>query len=437
VKEAGSRSQLISKLDKFIKNLSPDYDKKLEEEIRHDARIELGKFYSLRSGRASVEELSDPELFWLISAASRVSKRIGKPEDFFEDGEITRHKLFVPEDEKTVERPLVFKKAVELAKNQWMFPLSVREIQRLKAANILHVDPNLQRNTIRSRYDELQTKVNRKTAKQIADLIDEGKFFYNAIRFNLMDDGESDEPVYDESRMLLTIYDGTIIVPDGNHRTIGCELAKRHLEDQFCVLFTYLDARDSRTLLNQEWTTVPIPKKHKEAMKQTFSNEIVDGIIRSEMADTIYSRRISKDGYETKAGHGFILYTELANAINDYYDADNLEPKSKRDELRDWLISYLNFLTELLFDDFKNYVKSRKTRWIAQSSACRFYIMISKYVRDSEDWKEEVRKIIDSYDFNDSAIRDIFVSPNKRAIRSYIKEQEEKVCIMLNKKNNS
>lgn len=437
MKEAESREQLVSVLDKFIRSLSPENDKRLNEEIRHDERIEYGKFLSLCSGRIQVDELSDPELFWLISAVSKVSKRTGVPEDYFEVGEIKNYKLYVPESENIIERPIVFEKAVRLANNQWMFPCSVRMIQRLKAANILQVDPNIQRNTTKNKYNELQTKVNRKNAQQIANLIDDGKFFYNAIRFNLMDDGESDNPVYDEAGMTLTIYDGTIIVPDGNHRTIGCELAKKNLDDQFCVLFTYLDARDARALLNQEWTQVPIPKSHKEAMKQTFSNEIVEGIIRSEDADPLYSREIVKDGTETIYAHGFIMFTVFANAINEYYNADSIELKTERDELKKWLIDYLNFLTTLLYDDFKNYKKYKKTKWSVQPSAFKFFVMISKQVEGKENWKELVREIISLYDFNDLEIRKMFVSWNKREISHYINEQEASICTMISRNSNS
>lgn len=50
-----------------------------------------------------------------------------------------------------------------------------------------------------------------------------------------MDDGDSDIPVYDEEAKTLTVSNGIIIVPDGNHRTISCELANKHLDDCFGV----------------------------------------------------------------------------------------------------------------------------------------------------------------------------------------------------------
>lgn len=438
MKNPDSKDKLISALETYFSGLSPDRYRKLEEEVIHDGKINHATLIGIYVKRVKIFELSDAELFWLITAVSRVTNRVGKPDQYYEQSEINSYKYYVPEKFGAVERPIVFKDVTILSENQYMFPLSIMEIKRLKEANVLHVVPELQRNSTKNKYNELQTKVNRQNAQQIADLIDSGSFYYNSIRFNLMDDGDSDNPVYDENKRTLTVYDGTIIVPDGNHRTIGCELATKHLNDKFCVLFTFLSAQDTKKLLNQEWTTVPIPKNHKESMKKTNPNEIVDGIIRSADADPIYSKEIVRDGLETRYGHGFILYSTLADAINRYYDVDNLEPKSKRDELRDWLINYLNFLTELLLDDFKNYKQIRRTKWSVNPTAFYIYIMISKIVRaDKFEWRDEVRQIIAGYDFTNQDIKDLFVSHNKRKIYAFCKEEEVRICTMLNKKSNS
>ena len=135
---------------------------------------------------------------------------------------------------------IVFKHVQKLADNQYMFPLSVGEIKKLKNANKLQIIPELQRNYKKDKYGELKTKVNKKSAREIANLINNGEFFYNGIRFNLMDDGEADPPVYNEDNETLTITSGTIIVPDGNHRSIACELSTKHQDDKFGIFFTYL-----------------------------------------------------------------------------------------------------------------------------------------------------------------------------------------------------
>ena len=439
MKSSDSRECLIEKIESTISNASPDKINKIEEEVRHDEKISLGSFLKIVSGRSNLDELSDAELYWLSFAISKVFKHFGSPEDYFEDIEIKNYKYYDPKtnENNRVGYPLVFHNVSKLADNQYMFPLTVKEIKDLKAANILQIIPELQRNHKKDKYGDLKTKVNKQTAQQISSLINEGRFFYNGVRFNLMDDGESDLPIYDEETRTLTVTNGTIIVPDGNHRTISCELANKHLDDSFGVFFTFLSPNETRLLLNQEWTTVPIPKKHREAMKPTVANKIVDSIMRSRDADEIYVKGIVKDGMEIRSSNGFILYIELATEIQQYYDTEKLTFKAQQDELRDWLIDYMNYLTMLLQDDFTNYKKAKKTSWSVHYMAWYYYIMISKCIKGDSNWREELREIIAGTDFSDQEIREAFSKNNRRKVYDFCREKEEQLCITLHKNMNS
>lgn len=438
MRTSDSRERLLVDIENFIINSSPDRLNKIEEEVMHDGKLSIGNFLRIVSGRCNLAELSDAELYWLTFAISRASNKFGKPEDYFGNIEIKNYKYYEPQtDNNKLGYPLVFENVSKLAENQYMFPLSVREIKELKNANILQIIPELQRNHKKDKYGDLKTKVNKQTVQQISNLINDGEFFYNGIRFNLMDDGESDAPIYDESSKTLTVTNGTIIVPDGNHRAISCELANKHLDDSFGVFFTYLSPQRARMLLNQEWTVVPIPKRHKDAMKPTVANKIVDSIMRSSDADEIYVKGIVKDGFELRANNGFILYIELATAISRYYDTEKLVFKAEQDELRDWLITYMNYLTMLLKDDFLNYKKAKKESWSVHYMAWHYYMMISKHIKGDPDWRDKLRNIISNTDFSDQTVRDFFVASNRRKIYDFCNEKEEQLCITLNKKSNS
>ena len=434
MKSFDSRECLIQDIEKFITGLSPKNQQKFEDEVLHDGKITIGNFLKIITGRYPLEELSDAELYWLLVAINRISSKVKKPEEYFEEFEIKNCKFYDEKEDKELKYPLVFKDVVKLAENQYLFPCSVAEIKTLKNANLLQIIPELQRNHKKDKYGDLKTKVNKATAQQISGLINKGEFFYNGIRFNLMDDGEADPPIFDEAKRTLTVTGGIIIVPDGNHRTIACELANKHLEDRFGVFFTYLSAPQTRLVLNQEWTTVPIPKQHREAMKPTNSNKIVDAIMRSSDADEIYVKGIVKDGSEIKSNNGFILYIELANAISNYYNADNLKSKADQDELKDWLITYMNYLTKLMYDDFSNFKKVKREKWSVHHLTWHYYIMISSIIKGSSDWRDELKRIIDDTDFSDQSIRDFFVANNRRKVYEFCKEREGEICIMLNRK---
>lgn len=437
MKLSDSRDRLLRDIDTFISNSSPDRLKKIEEEIMHDGKISYGIFMNIVSGRYDLSGLSDAELYWVTFALSKASNRFNKPEEYFEDIEIQNYKFYDPSTNNNVSYPLVFKNVSKLAENQYMFPLSVREIKELKNANILQIIPELQRNSKKDKYGDLKTKVNKQTAQQISALINDGEFFYNGIRFNLMDDGECDSPIYDEDSHTLTVVNGTIIVPDGNHRTISCELANKHLDDKFGVFFTYLSSQKTRLLLNQEWTTVPIPKRHKDAMKPTVSNKIVDSIIRSQDIDELYVKGIVKDGAELRANNGFILYIELSTAIQRYYDTEKITLKADQDELRDWLITYMNYLAKVMQYDFVNYKKVKKESWSTHYMAWHYYIMISKCLKGDPDWRSKLENIINETDFADKQIRDYFISNNRRKVYDFCNGKEGALCITQSKSSHS
>lgn len=433
MKASDSRELLIGKIENFISTISPAKSKELEQEVMHDGKISTGDFFKMLSGRYPLEEASDAELYWITFAISNVSKRFGTVNDFFEDAEIANYKFYdgATENSNKYSNGIVFKHVQKLAENQYLFPLSVGEIREMKNCNILQIIPELQRNHTKDKYGDLKTKVNKQTAQEISTLINNGEFFFNGIRFNLMDDGESDPPIYDEDAETLTVVNGTIIVPDGNHRSIACELATKHLDDKFGIFFTYLSAPKTRLVLNQEWTTVPIPKRHRDAMKPTPSNKVVDSIMRSHDADELYVKNIVKDGSEIRIGNGFILYIEFSDAISRYYDMSNMQMKADQDELRDWIITFMNYLTKLMKDDFMNFTKVRRKSWAVHYYAIHYFMMIGSKIKGNSEWRTILEKIIKETNFEDEDIRKYCVSNNRRKFYQYCKEKEEAICIML------
>lgn len=432
MKSLDSREKLNSILQKYISSTSPKNRDLIETEIKHDGKIPIIDYLNICFGVLSVDKMSDAEIFWLATAVFRVNSRLGKIDDFFEPLEKENYKYYEKYDGKAVKFPLVFKNVCKLAENQYMFPLTVQEIKDLKAANILKIVPELQRNAKKDKYGDLKTKVDKPTAQEISDLITDGRFFYNGIRFNLMDDGEAVPPEYDENKHTLKVFEGgTIMVPDGNHRTIGCELAKSHLQDSFGVFFTYLPATTIRMMLNQEWTTVPIPKSHKDAMKPTIQNNIVNGILRSPDIDDVYIGNIVKDFNEIKSNNGFIVFTELAEAIKRNYNLKEYETKADQNELRDWIINFMNQVAKLKHSEFTDFATTKRKEWSVSPYAWYYYIMVSRVLRQRENWREDLSKIFSKVDFTDENVRKSFHSKNQRKINEWLAEQEEQICTML------
>ena len=166
-------------------------------------------------------------------------------------------------------------------------------------------------------------------------------------------------------------------------------------------------------------------------MKLTVQNKIVDSIMRSSDADELYVKNITKDGVELRRGSGFILYIEFAEAISRYYDVELLKTKADQDELRDWLITFMNYLTKIMYDDFSNFVKVKKTKWSVHYLAINYYIMISSILKGNPEWREILTQIIANTDFTDNEIKKYCVDGNRRHFFQFCKEKEDAICTMI------
>ena len=55
MKASDSREHLITKIENLVLNSSQDKINKIEEEVRHDGKISLGRFLRIVSGRADLD----------------------------------------------------------------------------------------------------------------------------------------------------------------------------------------------------------------------------------------------------------------------------------------------------------------------------------------------------------------------------------------------
>ena len=69
----------------------------------------------------------------------------------------------------------------------------------------------------------------------------------------------------------------------------------------------------------------------------------------------------------------------------------------------------MNYLTMLLHDDFMNYKKAKRTSWSVHYMAWHYYIMISRYIKGDDNWREELKRIIAETDFSDQEIREFLL----------------------------
>lgn len=401
----------------------------IQREIVGVGKFSVVEFNNIKSGQIKLKDLEDAELYWILESAHNYINAIKAPEYYFEDAEIERYKFYEREDDAKIEYPLIFSNVTKLTKNQYAFPCSVGEIARLKYNNILVIRPELQREGRKDKYGYVKINTNPKRVRELCKLYEEKEYAFNGIRFNLMDDGES-EFEYDEDERKIIINKGTIIIPDGNHRALATELVdpqKSCIEDNFIIFFTFFNVSKVKQTISQEWNVQPVNKRKISAMKDSRSNKIVESLKRNPTTDTIYSNKIVDTGREIQCDDGFILYDVLSGAIDKYYSAEELETQDEIAEVAEWLSIFLNRLTALLLDDFKNYKTIKRTKWSVDPYAFVGYIMLSKHLYKQEGWRDKLKIIIESIDFNNdnSPLINRTAKSKEKTIENYFKEVVE------------
>lgn len=378
---------------------------KIEEELTAFGKYNLVQYSNIVKGITPLSDLNEAELYWFIESASKHLDTIHKPEVYFDEAEIQNAKFYVNEAVEKIEFPIIFENVENLVpyeNKQFGFFLTVKQLAVMKSNGLLEVIPELQRDSKKDKYGELKTKVNKDRAANIKNTIEKGDYFYDQIKINLMND-ESANFEYNPEKRTLTVFSGTMIIPDGNHRTIGCEMTDLNninSNNKYSIAFTFLTPIETKELLAQTWNMEPISGRQKKSMEITNSNLILDAILRNPDADPIYKKAVVRGEQGTHLQNGFILYDVLSKSIDKYYHTEEIKTQDSRTEIAQWLVQFFNRLTTILVDDFTNYKVVRKDKWSVDSYAFVGYIMLSKFLQGQEGWREELKSIIDSIDFS-------------------------------------
>lgn len=242
-----------------------------------------------------------------------------------------------------------------------------------------------------------------------------------------MDDGIGKPIIVDNT--IVIPEDGDCIIPDGNHRCIAAERAyfnhpelKTQFQNQyFQVIFTFYTPRKVKQMITQEWKVEKVNGKHISAMKENFSNLIVDEIKRSEKSESVYADKIVTTGIEIREHKGFILYSFLSDAINRNYDSNSFVLKSQALTLANWIIEFYNYLSILMIDDFLNYKNISKTKWSTNQYVVYGFIYLSSILKDDINWKEKLKNIIEKINWN----KDFSPEFNNNANKNILKVEEK------------
>jgi hypothetical protein len=390
-------NKVVNIIKQYI-NLEKEKTQLIKRNLVNKNKMTASNFKDYQLGK-NFENIDEVQLCILFNEIKN-HFNIGNIENYFDISIINQANDFKLESENKIEFPLVFKNVVELAENQYSFPLSVSDIANLKNENILEIIPELQRET--GKTDKVKVNLNR--AKEIAEKIKNGNYKYNTIRINLMNEDGS-LLNYNKEQQTLSIESGRIICLDGNHRATGCILANDdipNIEEKFNIVFTYFNEKEARATISQEWNTESVSQRHKESMKQSNANDIIGMIRRNDNAEPLYKDKIVTHSTAIQRSQGFILSDILASAIEKEYETNNFKLQSENKKVADWLVEFFNELTAILQDDFYNFKTVKKDKWSVNPYAFVGYVYLSKVLKDKSDWETLLKNIISNIDFTNS-----------------------------------
>lgn len=368
---------------------------------------------NLENGTLSLDTLdSNAKLYWILKIAieSNAVNNLGKLEDYFTDFEINDYEFLEShEDNDEVEYPLVFENVENLTpydgsrSKQYGFYLTVKDIKKYHAAGVLQVIPELQRGGKKNSYDELKTSVNKKRVAEIASKISSGKYYFDELAFNLVDDDDAIWE-YNEARKRLYIQSGLIITLDGNHRAFSCEMIGEnnvYLDSKFHISFTILNKSEAKAKIDQVWNREPVSKSQIEYMKNSNSNKILDMVLRSEDLDDTMKQTIITSSDQRISNQGAYVYKDISKAIEKYYNGNKIETREEQRELADWLVNVLNRVAFNFKDDIKNFKNIKKLKWNVHTLAMYGFIYLSEMLVNTDNWKIIFDKCLNEIDFND------------------------------------
>jgi len=393
----------------------------LKTELVKKGRFTQEEYLSFSIYPEKIDYLNNLELCWFVLAIEKSSlpgERLCKAENYFELPEINAAKLYYRELPE-IDEFLSLEYCGMLAQGQYLCKATVEQIGRLRMYGYLHVVPEAQRQSTKIMVgNEILNKihVNYNRVNRIAELISKNKYYYNDIRFNLVNDGESEFIINEDKGTLMLPKNGSVIIPDGNHRSIACEVAITDYEDKkdiFCnnkfpILFTHYPVIVVKEIVSQEWNREPIPKRHEKSMKASNGSKIVDLIIlkAGEEADERYAGQIVTTKDEISRGNGIILKDMLIDAISTIYNTEtvNYDSPIARSNLSRWLIEFSNQIVYILGEDYSNIGKTKKTKWSASSEAWSGFVALSFYLQNDKDWELKLVQILNNIDFDKSKI---------------------------------
>jgi hypothetical protein len=417
-------------LERVLNELFDDYssNKKVVDKVKKDLvehGITVGVTMGVLNKTLPIETQSQVVLCLITKSlfVATEEKRLN-PELYFTDIEIEEANKFKREIDKKKDY-IEIDNILEVAEDQWITVMTYKEIAELFATGKVKYNKETQRNTIYKEYNDKiieAININKGSVKEIKELMSQGLFIPNTLTFNILATGEEKFEVKNKNMIIYSNIDSI----DGFHRDLSlieCVANNPDIKGTMEVRITNFNVDKCHRFIIQEDKKNKIDKRYIQNLNiENLENKVVKLINENsgEMQGKITTNIVM---YKNKA---YVLSDVLADAIKHNF---NIESNRDVNNITEFLIKGFDEIVGIFINDFKNLETSRKENIKTLSSTFIGYVTLLAELRDNENWKKELEKVLKKIDFNNNSVwKELGIyesSPNKSNFKKIIKYFKE------------
>jgi hypothetical protein len=419
-----NKEKLIRIIKRKVIKGTPEIQTFIKANLTTEGRLPERIFDKFLFDSISIDLFNTSVLVWIAEALERFDSKICRVKDFFEENEILNAKMYVyPVDNIDNYLTIVDVKKISPFPEQYHGYMSEKQIGILKRNDILKVSTEAQRDShvVKCGGEEVRLiNINDERVKEIAEKNKDNEYFIGEIKINVVKgaDGLPNINYNPQKRTITLDKDSLIIIVDGNHNSTAFERSLTwypEKEDYFNEVYVPVTITNEtilgcKKIVSQVWNREPVNREQINSMERSDANQIVELIILADFTDPLYSKRIVRTRPEIQRGEGFILFSILSDAIEQFYGEDSIKTMSGKQNLKNWLIEFFNELADVMQDDFANYVAVKKNKWNVLPEAWYIYVGLSGKLKEQKSWQKELRKILNSinWDIKNNPFKDIY-----------------------------
>lgn len=344
--------------------------------------------------------VKDYEAYHLLRALySILDNSTLNPTKYFTDDEIKTY-MEITIEKKKKKDTIVLEDVTQLSENTWLCPFySYKSILEDFENGLYVYNPRTQRETIKRIRDGKTIaedfNIDDDKIGEIAELMKDGKYYSNAIRWNVRKETRLESLVYNQKKKQLIIKNDentNIDIIDGMHRTGGAIKAvqdKPELDGGLIILIHYLEEERAREIIVQESKATPINVNWSAILDNKDVNMEITKEINERAGRNALFRKFATDLKEIRYGDKLTTFDIFAKGVEYYYDL-NTKDYPEAEQVKEYLIRFFNFVIDMVKDK--------------ENALNRFcflgYIALSKKLFSSEDLASDLKEALDKIDFS-------------------------------------